>query len=349
MTGTPSSARFARPTSSNAARRSRESGYAYLLALFLVMAMIIGSQAVLENLATQGRRMREQRTIWRGEQWERAIRLYYHKTGKYPQSTDDLETGMAELHFLRIEAYKDPMNQDDGSWRLIYVNASGQISCSTKYATLQQMALLDLNNGTIPPGATLPGAVPVSTMASASSTQSGMFGQSPFSSSSVSTQTAGPQTATPQSAQSDQQPNQQPGQQSGQQSDQQSSSSDSNGQPVNPLALLKPTGPCDGPVIGGFLTGVASKVDSPSLKIYKGGKKYINWEFIWNPLEDQARAMLAGLQSQGALAPGFGAVATTGATGQPSNSGTPSPTPAPSPATGPGTGETPQLPSQSGP
>lgn len=345
MSGTRRSVRSARLPNSSGPHRSRESGYAYLLALFLVMAMIIGSQAVLENLATQGRRMREQQMIWRGEQWERAIRLYYHKTGKYPQSTDDLETGMAELHFLRIEAYKDPMNQDDGSWRLIYVNASGQISCSTKYATLQQMALLDLNNGTIPPGATLPGAVPVSTIASASSTQSGMFGQSPFSSSSASTQTAGPQTAAPQGAQSGQQSNQQ----SGQQSDQQSSSPDSNGQPVNPLALLKPTGPCDGPVIGGFLTGVAGKVDSPSVKIYKGGKKYINWEFIWNPLEDQARAMQAGLTSQGALPPGFGAAATTGAAGQPFSSGASGPTAAPSPAPGPGAGETPQPSSPNGP
>jgi len=341
MTGTLSSASSASLPSPPGPHRSGESGYAYLLALFLVMAMIIGSQAVLENLATQGRRMREQQMIWRGEQWERAIRLYYHKTGKYPQSTDDLETGMAELHFLRIEAYKDPINQDDGSWRLIYVNASGQISCSTKYATLQQMALLDLNNGTIPAGATLPGAVPVSTVASASSTQSGMFGQSPFSSSSVSTQTAGSQTATPQTTQS--------GQQSGQQSDQQSSSSDSAGQPVNPLALLKPTGPCDGPVIGGFLTGVASKVDSPSVKIYKGGKKYINWEFIWNPLEDQARAMQAGLTSQGALPPGFGAAVSTGAASQSSSSGTSGPNAAPSPAPGSGGGETPQPLSPNGP
>jgi hypothetical protein len=57
------------------------------------------------------------------------------------------------------------------------------------------------------------------------------------------------------------------------------------------MAQLKPTGPVDGPVLGAFLTGVASKQDAPSLKVYHGGKKYINWEFIWNPLEDQAAAM----------------------------------------------------------
>jgi hypothetical protein len=57
------------------------------------------------------------------------------------------------------------------------------------------------------------------------------------------------------------------------------------------MALLKPTGPVDGPVLGGFLTGVACTQDARSLKFYHGGKKYIDWEFIWNPLEDAAAAM----------------------------------------------------------
>jgi hypothetical protein len=61
------------------------------------------------------------------------------------------------------------------------------------------------------------------------------------------------------------------------------------------LLLLKPTGPVDEPVVGGFLTGVGSKVDRNSIRVFKGGKKYIDWEFIWNPLEDQARAMQAGI------------------------------------------------------
>jgi hypothetical protein len=53
----------------------------------------------------------------------------------------------------------------------------------------------------------------------------------------------------------------------------------------------KPTGPVDGPVIGGFLTGVGSKVDRKSVVWYHGAKKYKDWEFIWNPLEDQAAAL----------------------------------------------------------
>ncbi len=99
--------------------------------------------------ATQARRNREAEMIWRGNQYKRAIRLYYHKTGKYPQRIDDLTKGLPQLHFLRQE-YKDPTNKNDGSWRFIYVNAAGSIIGSTKYATLQQMMLMDQNGGVLP-------------------------------------------------------------------------------------------------------------------------------------------------------------------------------------------------------
>jgi len=248
---------------SRARRGPKDSGYAYLMALFMVLLLVITSQTLMENLATEGRRTREQETIWRGEQCERAIRLYYHKTGHYPQTFDDLTTGLPELHFLRAEAEKDPMNKTDGTWRFIYINAAGQIIGSVKYATLQQMAIMDLNHGKIPK--VTPGAVSASSLAS-----QGQAGSN-----------------SPNSQQSDL-----------------NSGSD---QVENPLAALKPTGPVDGPVIGGFLTGVAGKTDAKSLIVYKGGKKYLDWEFIWNPIEDQARAMQqqGGGSTNGAI-PGLG-------------------------------------------
>ncbi len=105
----------------------------------------------MENILTSGRRQREEELIWRGQQFVRAIRLYYRKTGHYPSTLDDLKKGMPELHFLRYAAYKDPMKSgDERAWRFIYVNAAGQIIGSVRYATLQQMALLDLNGGKIP-------------------------------------------------------------------------------------------------------------------------------------------------------------------------------------------------------
>jgi hypothetical protein len=84
------------------------------------------------------------------------------------------------------------------------------------------------------------------------------------------------------------------------------------------MALLKPTGPVDGPVLGGFLTGVGCTQDSPSQRVYHGGKKYIDWEFIWNPLEDAAAAM----QQQLSGAQGGGLAGSTGLPGSAPGPGT---------------------------
>ena len=283
--------------------RSRaESGYALVMALFLIVAMLVSSQVVLQNLLTLRRRQREADTIWRGQQYVRAIRLYYHKTGHYPQSLDDLQKGLPELHFLRSCAYKDPINSTDGSWRFIYVNSTGAIIGSVRYATLQQMALIDLNGGKLP-GAQL--GAPAADLASGSDDANA---------------TANSGAQAPQSQQGQAAPQPSPSSAPGSPfaapsapfgaAGATSIGTGLNGGPgqtqaPNALLLLKPTGPVDGPVLGAFITGVASNVDQPSIKVYKGGKKYLDWEFIWNPLEDQARAVQNGLsQAQGSQQPG---------------------------------------------
>jgi hypothetical protein len=294
--------------SSEPVRPSGESGYAFLMVMFLVLLMVIGSQVALQNAYTQGRRLREDDMIWRGNQYARAIRLFYRKTGHYPQTLDDLKTGLPDLHFLRSEAYKDPTNSgEDGAWRLIYVNASGQIIGSVRYATLQQMALMDLNGGQMP---TVPTAgsigAPVSSMGSAS----GMSGANNLNS--PTTPPGGSASGQPTPGSTTDNP-------AGGAQNPASGQSASAFQPVNPLALLKPTGPVDGPVLGAFLTGVGggTKSDAASIKVYNFGKKYKDWEFIWNPLEDQARA------AQQALSGGVGQV--PGQPGSPLGIGMPNP------------------------
>jgi hypothetical protein len=314
-------------------RHSGESGYAMLMALSMTMMILIASAAMIANLRIEGKRQREDEAIWRGNQYARAIRLYFHKTGHYPQTLEDLQKGLPQLHFLR-QAYKDPLNKADGSWRFIYVNAAGQIIGSTKYTSLQQMALYDsgaLQNG-------LPGQIPglVGTPVSSLTNASG-FGDvngNALSNSSNSAQTSSlaptdpnarpqppgqaPGQAPDQSGQtppSGQPPTPPPGQPSafgqpgapGQPGTPlgQSPFGSLNGQVGNPADLQKPTGPVDGPVLGAFLTGVASKVDAPSQKVYHHGKKYIQWEFVWNPLEEAAANMQQVLNPQGQQ-PGIG-------------------------------------------
>jgi hypothetical protein len=201
---------------------------------------------------------------------------------------------------------------NDGSWRFIYINASGQIIGSVRYASLQQMALMDLNGGTIPVNATL-GSIgtPVSQLAAgqngANATGANATGQNGTAANGGSATQGAPGSTTDTSGQSA----------TGSPTTPQNSTpgmTSSFGQAVNPLSLLKPTGPVDGPVLGGLLTGVGGGTgsDSPSIKVVSGGKKYKDWEFIWNPLEDQARAMSAGLGA--AQAGATGATSIPGAT-----------------------------------
>ena len=279
--------------------RSAQSGYAYLMVMGMVVIMAILSQVVLQNMYTEGRRAREDEMIWRGNQYVRAIRLYFRKTGHYPQSIDDLKSGIADLHFLRYAAYKDPLNKDeDGAWRFIYVNQAGALLCSARYASLQQMALMDLNGGKIPVGATL-GAIGLpaaNTGANPSGTAAGGTANTPNQTSTSSNSGAPAGSSTSSSS----------GQGAASGSSSSSTQSSSFDQPVNPIALLKPTGPCDGPVIGGSLTGVGggTQADTEGVKIVHGAKKYKEWEFIWNPLEDQARAIQSGLTGGAQLTPG---------------------------------------------
>jgi hypothetical protein len=319
-------------------RRSEESGFAFILALVAIIVMVALTATVLEIGATQNRRAHEEEAIWRGNQYVRAIRLYYHKTGKYPQTIDDLTKGLPELHFLR-QQYKNPMDPGEGAWRFVYVNQAGQIIGSTRYATLQQMALIDLNGGAMPGTQQIPGqpGIPVSALSNSGSNSDSSQGQNPANGNGSGDGSNGtvppggsgapnaPGGQPPQSQDPSQQGNPQPpaagqnpssglggaggilgafgGSQAPGGAANTSLQSGALGQSnLTALTALKPTGPVDGPVLGAFLTGVALTGDRKSVKVYHGGKKYVEWEFIWNPLEDAAAAQQQqGVSGQGGI------------------------------------------------
>jgi hypothetical protein len=278
--------------------------------MFLVLAMLASSVVVIQNGLTQSKRRREEEMIWRGNQYVRAIRLYFRKTGHYPQDLEALRKGLPQLHFLR-QAYKDPMNSTDGAWRFIYVNAAGQIIGSTRYASLQQMVFIE-NPSLMAQSQAFP---QLGTPASSLANQSSAFGAQPGGLSSTPSNAPGAQPSPSQNPPADQSGQTATGQSSTDQTgatqppppppqQPQTSAFGSGGQLGNPILQQKPTGPVDGPVLGGFLTGVGSNVDAPSMKVLHGAKKYKEWEFIWNPLADQAAAMQ---QAVGAVTqPGVG-------------------------------------------
>jgi len=109
----------------------RAQGYALLMVCFLVALMVLGTAAAVPSILTEGRRAKEAEMIWRGEQYARAVRLYYRKYGRFPQSFEDLTEPKGQIRFLR-KAYAEPMNRKDGSWRVIYVGPNGELIGSVK-------------------------------------------------------------------------------------------------------------------------------------------------------------------------------------------------------------------------
>jgi len=243
----------------------------------MVAAMFIAMSVVVPRLVTQGRRQKEDELAWRGEQYVRAVRLYYRKFGRFPRTVEDFSKNPGNLHFLRKE-YKDPMNEEDGTWRYIYVGPGGQLIGSLTRKTPLGMIALGGTSAPNPFGTPAGGANPPTGPAPA---QSSAFGQplalNPPQSAQAADASAASQNPDP-NADPSALP---PAPQAPKQGDANSSTNDST-------------------VFGGQIVGVASKVNRKSIRFYKGYGKYREWEFIWDPAED---AMAAGAASQPGLFP----------------------------------------------
>jgi type II secretory pathway pseudopilin PulG len=84
-----------------------------VVAIFLIL-LVLGIAA--PKVAQQLRREREVEAVHRGNQYVRAIQLYYRKIGHYPGSLEQLEK-TNNIRFLR-QRYVDPMT-GKADWRLI--------------------------------------------------------------------------------------------------------------------------------------------------------------------------------------------------------------------------------------
>jgi hypothetical protein len=99
---------------------SQESGFA-MLVVFLVAAFVaISLYMELPRVVMESQRAKEQLLVDRGEQYKRAIQVYYRSLRRYPADLDALEN-TNNKRFLR-KRYKDPMTGED-NWRLIHVTA----------------------------------------------------------------------------------------------------------------------------------------------------------------------------------------------------------------------------------
>jgi type II secretory pathway pseudopilin PulG len=94
-----------------------ESGYVLLAVIFLTVIMLISLALAAPKIAQSIQRDRDLETIHRGEQYKRAIQLYYKQFGAYPTSFDQLKQ-TNNVRYLRKE-YADPLT-GKVDWKPVY-------------------------------------------------------------------------------------------------------------------------------------------------------------------------------------------------------------------------------------
>lgn len=314
-------------------RRNQQGGYAILLVLFLMTLLILASVAVAPNFKTQAQREREKEMIWRGKQYIRGVKLYYRKTGKFPTSLDDLtKPKLGSIRFMR-QAYKDPMNNKDGEWRLIYVGPAGQLIGSLKPQRALQLTGIGGFQGM--------GGIGGVAAPSIGGGIGQPAGQQPFGQSLGGQSTFGSQPfgagATPGQGTNSLNSNTGFGQNAASGAGAVSAdtslpgtSADTPEAAAANEALLNSDPPT---IMGGNIIGVGSKINQSSITIYETAKNYKQFEFIWDPSKD-ALVVGGAAGPQNGLIPGtqqpqqglFGTPANSLAPGA-GNSSNPSPAP----------------------
>lgn len=283
------------------ARLRRDGGY-LLLAIMLTMAvMIIAATAAAPVIVQQMKRDREEEMIHRGTQYARAIRAFYKKNGRYPASLDDLDKG--QIKFLR-QRYKDPLSKD-GKWKLLnYGDIATLLNGAAPGTPAAAMGTLGGSN-------TTPGSVFSNSASPTGFSQGGAFqpqqqqqqqSQQPQQPGAITggfpsnSDTGGNGESTPGGTFA--------GSNTG--SDQGFSSSSSNqpagsnqpgglnGNQPGGTAFASNAGGNGQTFGGGAIVGVASLSKDPTIRIYNKKKTYNEWQFIYNPMMDQANVLLQG-------------------------------------------------------
>lgn len=274
--------------------RNREQGYALVLMMFFLALLVLSTVVAAPTVLSSIQREKEAEMVWRGKQYTRAIRMYYMKMHRFPTALDDLTKPKQGLRFMR-QAYKDPMNTVDGSWRLIYVGPNGQLIGSLNAQTNGMFA--QVGGATGVPGApqnasfggnTLGGSsfgssiggssFGGSSFGNSSNSFGSSFGNSSFGQNAPNT-TQAPAAGTAAGNPSSTDPNAQNGD---------STDQSGNPQPIGGMMDASNT-------VGGNIIGVGSKVNKKSFLWYKKAKNYRLFEFIWDPSQD----MTIGGASQG--------------------------------------------------
>jgi len=289
--------------------RPSEDGYMLVAVLFLMAAMVIALAAAAPRIKDEIRRDREVETMQRGKQYIRAVQLYYRKFHAYPPNMDAL-VKTQEIRFLR-KKYIDPTTGKE-EWKTI---AFGQNKAPTAMGFFGQpiggSSIAGIGpsggnglqgaNGTSPQGGTGLGAT--NTTGQPNQTVTSTFFDANGSGSSFVTNGAANARGN--------------------------ASADPSGGSAAGSAAGGPGNGFGGTFGGAGIIGFSPQSPKDSILVYKKKTHYNEWEFVYDPLADQAAAGSSGA--------GSGAQPLPGATPTPGiNPQTPTPaptlTPTPPPA-----------------
>lgn len=257
-----------------------EAGYILLAVIFLTVILLISLAIAAPKLAKSIQRDKDLETIHRGEQYKRAIKLYYQKFGSYPTSIDQLvETN--QMRFLR-KKYTDPETGKDDWKPVLFGQAhvrplgffgqplmmAGAVAGAGSMYAVTTTTTTDANGVPIASGDTsgtsASGGIPGGTGTGLGSTSLGQGSQNGISSMFAQTSTTS-----------------------------------GIGSPTGSPTGMSGTGTSATTFGGGGpIVGFTLPVDKPSLVDYKLQTRYNKWEFNYDPTEEQAQA-LAGLSGGG--------------------------------------------------
>lgn len=105
----------------------RERGFALLMVFVMAAVIAITLYMEMPRVAFESQRAKEQLLVDRGNEYKRAIQLYFRKQKRFPSKIEDLES-TSNMRFLR-RRFKDPMTGKD-DWRLVHVGPGGFLTDS---------------------------------------------------------------------------------------------------------------------------------------------------------------------------------------------------------------------------
>jgi type II secretory pathway pseudopilin PulG len=263
-----------------------------LLFLMLAVAVLtITMLGVARNYRRSIVRDREVEMIHRGEQYERAVKRFYKKNGRYPASIEQLED-FNKVRYLR-KRYKDPMSPD-GAWQLVHITDLAKL----KIGGLPGMPGTGAGSGSANPSQANAGSL--------SSSDSGGSGRSApgDAAQGASGTTQGPGGTTAGAAGSGDTSSAaggSPGTAGGTTNASQGAGGTTGGATTGgTTGDASSTGagssnPANGGVLGGGdVYGVVSKMKAEGIHSFGDKTKYNEWFFIYVPAQDTGKGLLSG-------------------------------------------------------